>query len=744
MAIVFRKDQKEIMKYKSGTMGIQAVPGAGKTFIITNLVAKLLVNMDEDGQEGKILVLTYMNSAANNFKSRIRSILEEKGIDRCNFEVMTIHSLAMKIIRENTDIAMVSEESQVIDDYKKNLLIQMAIDEDIKTKIKYFLKKEMRANQDQIDKWYKEFVNIALNTIKLLKYADISVDRAEYFVKEQEATIMKIIVPIYKNYQTMLNNEGYFDYDDILIKAYRILIENNLVAEKYQNKYTYVFEDECQDSNQIQGKIIEIISHKGDSRKKSKKNLVRVGDINQSITGSFTGSDPKYFKDFCIGADYSYEMDMAARSSQDIIDVANLLVDKSSGQLENIYIKPVDKGKSYKENPSMDKYMVNARSLKKQEEERDLIAKTIHYYQKYFPSYNIGILSFSNYETDELGKYLDSKSIKYDKLGGDSKERKKIIGDIKLFIDFILEPSKNKFLELLLEAFVVRYKLEIGEEDISIITRQIDDSDYEALIYDRTYRQDWLNKLKVRLDDRIRLEVYKNMQNSLESIREICESNKSDKKHLIVSMISKLNLTSKEILLSKYVLFYIGNLITYEDADLFRISTSLDNKYSRVFDGAIESIYDMGDNKVLESSVTLSTIHKSKGMEWDAVIISGINKSDFPSSINDYFRIDRKYLREDFKYPEAFVNMDIDRILGENIGRDRVLYEVNLKKNLIAERIRLLYVAITRAKSSLLLLNSKNKFIEATNKTIYRKDSAYLDILIDYISKRKGRQDKRD
>ena len=45
MDIVFRKDQKEIMKYKSGSMGIQAVPGAGKTFIITNLVAKLLKKM---------------------------------------------------------------------------------------------------------------------------------------------------------------------------------------------------------------------------------------------------------------------------------------------------------------------------------------------------------------------------------------------------------------------------------------------------------------------------------------------------------------------------------------------------------------------------------------------------------------------------------------------------------------------------------------------------------------------------
>ena len=181
MDIVFRKDQKEIMKYKSGSMGIQAVPGAGKTFIITNLVAKLLTKMKDGDQDGKILVLTYMNSAANNFKSRIRAILEEEGLDKASFEVMTIHSLAMKIIRENTDIAMLSEESQIIDDYKKGILIQMAIDEyeslpANETRIRSFLKKELRDDQAQVDKWYREFTNITLNTIKLMKYADICVD----------------------------------------------------------------------------------------------------------------------------------------------------------------------------------------------------------------------------------------------------------------------------------------------------------------------------------------------------------------------------------------------------------------------------------------------------------------------------------------------------------------------------------------------------------------------------------------
>ena len=58
MDIVFRKDQKEIMKYKSGSMGIQAVPGAGKTFIITTLVAKILTKMKDEDQAGSILVLT--------------------------------------------------------------------------------------------------------------------------------------------------------------------------------------------------------------------------------------------------------------------------------------------------------------------------------------------------------------------------------------------------------------------------------------------------------------------------------------------------------------------------------------------------------------------------------------------------------------------------------------------------------------------------------------------------------------
>ena len=68
--INYREDQLPIIKYECGKMAVPAVPGAGKTFIVTNLVAKLIE--EKKLKKGKILILTYMNSAVNNFKVRIK------------------------------------------------------------------------------------------------------------------------------------------------------------------------------------------------------------------------------------------------------------------------------------------------------------------------------------------------------------------------------------------------------------------------------------------------------------------------------------------------------------------------------------------------------------------------------------------------------------------------------------------------------------------------------------------------
>ena len=427
MSINYRKDQKKIMRYKSGSMGIQAVPGAGKTFIITNLVAQLIEDMENENRDGKILVLTYMNSAVNNFKSRIRGILSDKDLPKSRFEVMTIHSLAMKIIKENTDIAFVSEETEIIDDYKKSLLINSAIEEyesqdNNSNKILSFMEKGFRNNEDKVDRWYKEFTFMVLNSIKLLKYSGIDDIDLKNIVNEPDYKgIMTIISPIFNLYQEKLRSNAYIDYDDILVMAYKILESDSEVAAYYQERYAYVFEDECQDSNEIQGKIIEIISRNvsrsisENDMVSAKMNLVRVGDVNQSITTTFAGSNPKFFVDFCKRADKSYTMNMAGRSSKDIINTANKLVEivKSDmtkdyyGGLEEIYIEEVEKDKGYKENPVTRSYSINSKSLDDFNQEMAYVVSTIKYTREKFPNYSIGVLYFSNFDVNDLAKKLD-------------------------------------------------------------------------------------------------------------------------------------------------------------------------------------------------------------------------------------------------------------------------------------------------------------------------------------------------
>ena len=260
--INYRKDQIPIMNYENGTMAVPAVPGAGKTFIVTNLVTKLLA--ENKNEKGKILILTYMNSAANNFKGRIKKILEEKGIDSTNgFEVMTIHSLAAKIIKEKPEVMMLSEDFNIADDLQKTMMLNDCINtfraSGGETAYRYFLKdqKNQMWYDIQLEAWQDGFFELVAKAISSLKYNDITPQKLEENTLSNKG-ILKMISFIYKDYDKKLKQNGLLDYDDLLIYAYKTLSIDEQLREKFQNRYKYIFEDECQDSNEIQGKIIKL------------------------------------------------------------------------------------------------------------------------------------------------------------------------------------------------------------------------------------------------------------------------------------------------------------------------------------------------------------------------------------------------------------------------------------------------------------------------------------------------------
>lgn len=793
------------MEYKSGTMGIQAVPGAGKTFIITHLVASLLENMVKNDEDGKILVLTYMNSAVNNFRTRIKSIIESKDIAKSKFEVMTIHSLAMSIIKENTDIAFISDEFEIIDDYKKEILLDNAIESyrqdflqknpQAKDPIISFLDKNIK-KKDTYTRWEREFRQIVSSAIKLLKYDKLDSDKLELLLKQRNEKykkeediikkqdyrgIMSIISPIYSNYQEELSYNCYLDYDDILLMAYNILLENPEVAEFYQEKYKYVFEDECQDSNLIQGQLIDIIASNKNNRKKSKKNLVRVGDVNQSITGTFAGARPETFIDFCKNADYSYKMDMASRSSKDIIDLANFLVsfvnkDKKAlyyNSLQDLHIKEVDKGLGYKENPKTEKYAISSQTSKSSQDNIKALIDEIKRIKKEHKDYSIGILTFANFKLEELGESLEANDIEFDFLASSNNERKKILSDIKAGIDFLINPSsKENFLKFIQEAFILRKAgklvnkeedfdkeglddfakldyvniVDIDARDISDLEKYFQGVELEKWIYDDDYYAFFAceNFEKDRKDALIEKTLSKfdilkhkfNLQEIREKLKRILAISQIDPVEVVRKIASEIDTSLEERMLLSYLLFYIENLVNFENANLSRVSIALDKKYSRVFDTAIDLIYGLGEKEPEAGSITLATLHKSKGMEWDAVIIFGLNSTNFPSAYSDYFRSEIKYLKAGYRYPEADVNRDLDYFTGRQLLK-REEYEMQIKKDIVDERVRLLYVGITRAKKRLLLLHTSSEVNKVTGLVYKQRASLFFTELDKFIKEKR-------
>ena len=111
-----RASQQEVLRYKSGKMGISAVPGAGKTWTLSQLAAKLILEKDlEPDQE--ILVVTFSNSAADNFASRIATFLGEAGLlEGIGYRVRTLHALANDILHERPEIAGLSESYTILDE----------------------------------------------------------------------------------------------------------------------------------------------------------------------------------------------------------------------------------------------------------------------------------------------------------------------------------------------------------------------------------------------------------------------------------------------------------------------------------------------------------------------------------------------------------------------------------------------------------------------------------------------------
>ena len=624
-----REDQKPVLKYKNGKMGIMAVPGAGKTTILLELIAKLLKTEKAEN----IFVLTYMESAARNLKERIKTNYPEYN-ELPN--ISTIHGLALRILKENSNFvkAGLSEGFEICDDSERQRVI-------IETLLR------LKINQDSYDDYQK-----AISALKL---------SAESFPMCSQYKEIQDFLNFYKAYNKALREYNLIDYDDMLGLSVKILEENKDILDYYQDICHFVIEDEAQDSSKIQQKLLLFLSGKHN-------NLVRCGDINQSITGTFTSADPIDFKKF-IEKNEPVEMNSSQRCAKPIYELANRLIKEVSNNLllQNAFYKIEMQGTE--KNPKS-KTPVTYNIFEEENDEKSFITKKIKELLVKNPETNIAILLRNNYQIVDYSKYLSNLGLAPSSRS-DLLSQKKVFKVIFSLLKICASSWNNKVLVAEAENLKQTKTINLTDEDLEFIkglktpfinidTKELLTEGLLALYWDVNY---WISNSNFELQDlAVKIGNYYFDTN-------IEKSNV----HLIATIIKKLSSTYKtsETLLEK-----------------------LEELSKRPIGSSYKFFSQEDENTNITGEITLMTVHKSKGDEFDVVFIPELTEDNFPSEPENL------KVKTNTHFIETIKNL---------IPSYKRKSQEELKSEQVEESLRLLYVGITRAKSELYLTCS-NKY----------------------------------
>lgn len=435
---------------------------------------------------------------------------------------------------------------------------------------------------------------------------------------------------LFEYYHSKLKEKNVLDFGSLLYYSLKIL-KNNDIALSIENNFHYILIDEFQDTNKCQFEIIKSI-------RKKNKNLCCVGDADQSIYG-WRGADidnilqfEQSFPNYVL-----YKLEQNYRSHSNIVAIANELISK------NIFRK--DK-KMVSNSPAVNRIVVqNYYSPKNEAQE---IVKKIHAFSK--KNETVAVLYRNNALSRDFEESLRMLGLNYTIMGGFSFYERKEIKDIASYLKLIYNDN-----DLCFERIINTPKRSIGKskiDDIKDFSIKHNISMYDTIQHESFLSQKGMSKkckdelikfVKIINKAKNEKNLYIALKNLIDEIKyfdyldeHFNEEDAFDKKQNINSLLESLE--------------------NEQDINTFLDNFALDPN----------SHQSMKKNE----KIVLSTIHASKGLEFDHVFIVGVEEDILPS----------KYSKQG-------------------------------SMKLIEEERRLFYVAITRAKISLQISYTNQRYL---------------------------------
>lgn len=727
-----RPEQDRIAAYEGGLLAVSAVPGSGKT----HTLAALVVNLLQRGvlsAESEVLVVTFTNSAVDNIKARIRRMLAEANIPDGGYRVYTLHGLASAIIRERPDLAGTVSDFRVDDELSGRTAMPEAV--------RWFIQEHAAEWQSYLppdltqqrrlaveDQWREATIRLGYEVTKLAKNLRLRSAQLGELLQRADAAangrlsspFLRIGAAIYDRYERILSAGGRLDFDDLIWGAIRALENDADFCARLSARYPYVLEDEAQDSTPLQEDILKLLS-------RSHGNWVRVGDPNQAIMTTFTASDVRFFRGFLARPDVRrLPLSVSGRSAQKIIDAANTLAAWSStahpdeavrldALTAEVQIAPAPPGDP-QQNPPDAEARVHVQAWNDEEAEAEQLARHAAKFVRANPERTCCILMPTNNAGRRVVDVFEGLQAKEPDrlLFQDQLRNAQPVRDVaKLLaaaVKFCAQPTnmntlaelrdslslnaaqgaaavpgagtggpKSRLRTLLRSAQPERllFPSPVAEpplpESITITAEEQRELDQVAALAGK-----WLRASQLPIDQLV-LTI---AQDAFQSDNDLAIAH------------------SLAVSLRRYA-------AVHPNAQLIDLARELDeiasNKQKYLSNALIEAGFEP-----LPGVVTVTTLHKAKGLEWDRVYMAGIDDVEFPSDPEGDFRGELWFLgghdpgTEARTQLEALADGQAPRSAGELLRAAHIDY--------IAERMRLLYVGITRARRELIISYSKTRY----------------------------------
>jgi DNA helicase-2/ATP-dependent DNA helicase PcrA len=699
-----RPSQARVLEYTGGRMGVSAVPGAGKTTTLSALAAKLVCEAAL-GRGQQILVVTLVNSARGKFEQQVRDFLGENNLGTL-YRIRTLHGLASDIVSERPGLVGLADDFQIIDEFESREIVKETViawfDAHREFGVEEYLHPDHRHKNDVRFRFREEAIEIAMDFIRKAKDFRKRPEtlRALYAEQGRDLLLADMCIHVYEAYERSLRYRAGVDFQDLIRLALEALEADPAFLQSLQKRWPYILEDEAQDSSQLQEAILRrLVGADG--------NWVRVGDPNQAIYETFTTASPEYLRAFLRESGViARELPESGRSAPAILHLANRLIEWSlqhpNRRLRDKHPLAYPLIQAAENNPAdlphNVRIMLEDRSS---DTEREDVAKSAGAWLKKNPGKTVAVLLPTNAAGARMSEVLRKQGIEFVEMLRTTTSTRQVARSLYQAARFLAEPANPDEVH---KAFLA-WRRNLAEAPETVTAASLLKKLKHVEQYTAPRDRDWLLDTLTRAESPA---VY----DLLEDFRVILQRWQLAAllpiDQLILTIGGDLFAEPSEIATAYSIAVHLrGFAEANPELRLAGCVAELGEivRNNRKFVGLGDDD-EQFDPSRYKGKVVVITHHKAKGLEWDRVYLMAVNNYDFPSvDAFDQFQSEKYFVRDSLNLCAEALGQ-LRAIIDNQTYRERDATEA-ARYEYAAERLRLLYVGITRAREELTLTWNK-------------------------------------